>query len=162
VCSITVSHDNRRLASGSRDQSVRFWDLRTGEVQLILHGHIHSGQSWRACTRATHSSLFIVCMHALVVLSVDLSPSREVLATRGDGPVKICACLAPPHKFIQDTRVDADGSSRRELHDASEGAGKHTNMSNNSVCLGVTASLAFAWPFLYLSFPDGSYKLLSA
>ncbi|KAF8503972.1 WD40-repeat-containing domain protein [Gautieria morchelliformis] len=64
VHSVAVSHDNQWVELGSPDQSVRFWDLHTGEEQLILHGH-KSG-----------------------VLSVDLSPTGDMLATSAqDGTI---------------------------------------------------------------------------
>jgi general transcriptional corepressor TUP1 len=56
VTSVAVSHDHQWLVSGSTDQSVRFWDLRTGEEQLILRGHTTGGTFQRVCVcvRATH------------------------------------------------------------------------------------------------------------
>jgi WD domain, G-beta repeat len=162
VCSVAVSHDNQWLASGSRDRSVRFWDLHTGEVQLAHTPWSHPFRSVLARLYARDSFLIVQCVHARTRSpACRPEPDKGLLATSGDGPLKICACLALPHWFIQHTHVNADGSSRRELHDASEGAGKHTNISNDNVCFCVTAPLAFVWPFLYLSFTDDSYKLLS-
>ena len=36
VYSLDISRDGRRLASGSRDRTARFWDLETGQCLLIL------------------------------------------------------------------------------------------------------------------------------
>jgi len=40
VSSVTFSHDGRRLASGSADQTVQIWDAETGVLQRTLEGHM--------------------------------------------------------------------------------------------------------------------------
>ncbi|KAF8490580.1 hypothetical protein JB92DRAFT_3008675 [Gautieria morchelliformis] len=66
VRSVAVSHDNQWVVSGSYDRSVRFWDLRTGEAQLVLHG----------------DRGYVKC--------VDLSPTGGMLATSySDGSVRL-------------------------------------------------------------------------
>jgi glucose repression regulatory protein TUP1 len=98
VSSVAVSHDNQWVVSGSYDQSVRFWDLRTGEAQLILHGHTGPGTSQHVGIACVCDSFLIaqcVCMHAHVVYSVDLSPTGDMLATSDwTGRVRLCACLS--------------------------------------------------------------------
>jgi WD domain, G-beta repeat len=93
VRSISVSHDSQWVISGSDDQTVRFWDLCTGEALLILHGHIRGGwSSFYGCS--SHCSM-CACMHPHIVISVNLSPTGGMLATSGlDGRVKLCASLS--------------------------------------------------------------------
>ncbi|KAF8518385.1 WD40-repeat-containing domain protein [Hysterangium stoloniferum] len=43
VLSVAVTHDSQWAVSGSKDLGVRFWDLRTGQPQLMLQGHKNSG-----------------------------------------------------------------------------------------------------------------------
>ena len=40
---VAVSHDGRWVVSGSGDHGVRFWDAKSGVVQLMLKGHNSSG-----------------------------------------------------------------------------------------------------------------------
>ena len=47
--SAAVSHDSQWVVSGSFDQCVQFWDLRTGQAHLLLHGHNDSGERLREC-----------------------------------------------------------------------------------------------------------------
>ena len=41
VTSVCFSPDGRRLASGSRDRTVRLWDVETGACVRTLEGHDH-------------------------------------------------------------------------------------------------------------------------
>jgi len=43
VFSVAVSHDGRWVASGSYDNTVQFWDAKSGIVQLMLKGHTEAG-----------------------------------------------------------------------------------------------------------------------
>lgn len=45
MLSVGVSGDEKWVVSGSKDRAVRFWDARTGAVQLALRGHKNSGES---------------------------------------------------------------------------------------------------------------------
>jgi WD40 repeat protein/DNA-binding SARP family transcriptional activator len=68
VTRATFSPDGSRLATSSKDGTVRIWDPRTGEQQLVLHGH------------AGH------------VTSITFSPDGSRLATAGaDGVVRVWA-----------------------------------------------------------------------
>ena len=40
---MAVSNDSQWVVSGSKDRCVQFWDLRTGQAQLMLQGHKNSG-----------------------------------------------------------------------------------------------------------------------
>ena len=42
VYSVMFSHDGRRLASGSLDNTIRIWDAETGALQQTLEGHTRS------------------------------------------------------------------------------------------------------------------------
>ena len=67
VFSAAVSHDGQWVVSGSRDESVLFWDARNAQGQFSLHGHENS------------------------VWSVDVSPTGDILATGSqDGTTRIC------------------------------------------------------------------------
>ena len=72
VLSVAVSYDGAWVVSGSKDRGVQFWDARTAIVQCMLQGHKNS------------------------VISIDLSPAGNVLATgSGDWQARICelACF---------------------------------------------------------------------
>ena len=43
MLSVGVLWDSQWVVSGSNDQCVQFWDLHTGQAQL-LHGHKNSGE----------------------------------------------------------------------------------------------------------------------
>ena len=67
VQSATISHDGQWVVSGSRDQSVLFWDARNAQAQFALHWHKDG------------------------VRSVDMSCTGEIFATGGyDGITRIC------------------------------------------------------------------------
>jgi len=65
VYSVTVSHDDRWVASGSLDRSVQLWNSQTGMVQCRIQGHKNS------------------------VLSIDLSPAGLLATGGGDRQVRI-------------------------------------------------------------------------
>jgi glucose repression regulatory protein TUP1 len=70
VLSVALSHDGQWVVSGSKDRGVQFWDSRTAMVQCMLQGHKNS------------------------VISIDLSPTGNVLATgSGDWQARICGFL---------------------------------------------------------------------
>ena len=67
VLSVAVSHDGAWVVSGSKDRGVQFWDAHTAMAQCIFQGHKNS------------------------VISIDLSPAQNVLATgSGDWQARIC------------------------------------------------------------------------
>ena len=39
VVSVAVSGDGKRVVSGSEDQTVRVWDVETGECLKVMEGH---------------------------------------------------------------------------------------------------------------------------
>ncbi|GET37768.1 WD-40 repeat-containing protein [Microseira wollei NIES-4236] len=70
VLSVAVSPDGRMIASGSRDRTIKLWNLTTGELLTTLTGHSSS------------------------VLAVDFSPDRQTLASVSnmefqDGNIKL-------------------------------------------------------------------------
>lgn len=57
VLSVAVAHDGRWVVSGSKDRTVLFFEVATGQMQFMLQGHKNS------------------------VISVDLSKTQGMLAT---------------------------------------------------------------------------------
>ena len=89
IKSIAVSHDGRWIVSGSSDREVRFWDTKTGVVQLIIKGHTHAGTfSLLHPSSVGHSE---ADSSSVPVYSVDLSPAGGALATGAcDRMVRVC------------------------------------------------------------------------
>ncbi|KAJ3736615.1 WD40-repeat-containing domain protein [Lentinula guzmanii] len=75
VLSVAVSHDGRWVVSGSRDRGVQFWDSKTAVVQSMLQGHKNS------------------------VISIDLSPTANILAT-GSGDWQLSTPFAAPQSLF--------------------------------------------------------------
>ncbi|KAI0657026.1 WD40-repeat-containing domain protein [Cubamyces menziesii] len=70
VLSVAVSYDGKWVVSGSKDRGVQFWDANTATAQCMLQGHKNS------------------------VISIDLSPAGDVLATgSGDWQARICTSM---------------------------------------------------------------------
>ena len=54
VASVAFSPDGQRLASGSRDQTVKIWDSATGKELFALKGHAGCGhRAWRSARTAS-------------------------------------------------------------------------------------------------------------
>ena len=86
VYSVAVSHDGRWVVGGSADETVQFWDAKSGIAQLMLKGHTNGGPLSPRSIRApwTDSS-------SVLVRSIDLSPAGSLLATGSwDRRVRIC------------------------------------------------------------------------
>ncbi len=72
VCSVSISPDGRTLASGSKDKTIKLWDIDTGELRHTLSGHSH----W--------------------VNSVSISPDGRTLASGSeDNTIKLWRVTAP-------------------------------------------------------------------
>ncbi len=99
VQSVAFSPDGQTLASGSGDQTVRLWNVRTGECLAVLPGHtaqvrsvnfspdgqtLASGSSdrtvrlWNVCTG---ECLAVLPGHTAQVRSVNFSPDGQTLAS---------------------------------------------------------------------------------
>ncbi|KAF8598954.1 WD40 repeat-like protein, partial [Ceratobasidium sp. AG-I] len=108
--SICFSPDNRRIVSGSRDDTLRVWDIETGATLLgPLEGHSHRVLSvvfspdnryivsgsyngtvgiWNAETGAIVSNLLVG--HAQSLTSVAVSPDGSIIASSSwDSTVRI-------------------------------------------------------------------------
>lgn len=85
--SVAVSHDGLWVASGSKDRSVQFWDLKNSAIAQ-LQGHNGSGEYF------IFSVSLVVDIESLTffsVISVDFSPAGNILATgSGDRRARIC------------------------------------------------------------------------
>src|SRR4051794_13505091 len=44
VLSVAVSPDGQWVVSGSKDRSIQFWNIATGQAQFMLQGHKNSGK----------------------------------------------------------------------------------------------------------------------
>lgn len=51
VLSVGVTPDGNWVASGSKDRSIQFWNIQSGQAQLMLQGHKNSGE---LCPSASH------------------------------------------------------------------------------------------------------------
>jgi hypothetical protein len=101
VRSVAVSHDHQWVVSGSDDGSVRFWDLRTGEEQLILRGHVDGGTLQCICMHAymlTYLTFLNVCVHAHTSSSFCcLEPDRGHAGYNGLGRAGEVMCVVVNH-----------------------------------------------------------------
>jgi WD40 repeat protein len=102
VDSLAFSPDGQRLASGSRDQTLKIWDCATGKELLALEAQVGWGNSVAFspdCRRlaaalddhtvkiwdsATGKELFVLKGHAGVVHGVSFSPDGQRLASASD------------------------------------------------------------------------------
>lgn len=96
MLSVAVSHDGAWVVSGSKDRCVQFWDSRSAIVQCMLQGHKNSGKCFVffflcRCESGLTDGIGLL----VLVISIDLSPAGNVLATgSGDWQARICAFLS--------------------------------------------------------------------
>ncbi|KAF9237360.1 WD40-repeat-containing domain protein [Melanogaster broomeanus] len=89
VLSASLIHLGReqRLASSSRDGTVRLWDLKTGLPYFMIQGHTNTGRRFSPCSTPTAVS---DAQFIPEVTSVDLSSDGTLLASgSGDREVRI-------------------------------------------------------------------------
>lgn len=116
VLSVAVSHDGEWVVSGSKDRGVQFWDAKTGIVQCMLQ--VRPRVSARALFETLTSfsnrdtkirvspwnSIPLPIIDRFLVISIDLSPAGNVLATgSGDWHARICPFLSLPFPLKCDT-----------------------------------------------------------
>jgi WD40 repeat protein/serine/threonine protein kinase len=102
VHSVCFSPDGRRIASASWDQTVKVWDVATGQVQLTLEGHssyVHSVcfspdgkrlasasfQAVKVWDAATGQQILSLIGHTGGVESVCFSPDGQRIVSGGGG-----------------------------------------------------------------------------
>jgi small GTP-binding protein len=98
VCGVAISTDRRIVVSGSKDKSIRIWDVESGECTQILRGHTDSvreivcGANGRIYSASDDKSIRIWntitgdCIatlkgHRDAVFSIALSPDGECLVS---------------------------------------------------------------------------------
>jgi WD40 repeat protein len=106
---VACSSDGKTIATGSRDQTIRLWDLATGQMQATLRGHQGEVASvcfspngkllasagydgivrvWNVATR--HEKCALKGSGDLPVLAVAFSPAGDIVASGGrEGTVRI-------------------------------------------------------------------------
>ncbi len=90
VLSVAVSPDGQWVVSGSKDRSIQFWNIATGQAQLMLQGHKNSGGSCPFCSLPVATRAHISALNFLLVISIDLAKSGGLLASgSGDYQARI-------------------------------------------------------------------------
>ncbi|MDM8537639.1 hypothetical protein QUF70_12850 [Desulfobacterales bacterium HSG17] len=108
VMSVAFSPDSEIIASGNYDQTVRFWNIQTGDAVSILRGHSHTVRNiafspdGKSCASASYDGTVKLwnvetgkCLntfygHTEWAWSVIFSPDAKYLASGGyDGTIRI-------------------------------------------------------------------------
>jgi WD40 repeat protein/DNA-directed RNA polymerase subunit RPC12/RpoP len=106
VTSVAVSPDGKWVASGSHDQTVKVWDLETGECRATLKGH--TNQVW--CVAITPDAKRIVsASHDKTIRVWDLDTARQLVVCKGHTSEVWCVAVFP------DGQRALSGSSDRML-----------------------------------------------
>src|SRR5262249_29995515 len=116
VRSVCFSPDGRRLASGSHDQTVRIWDLATGQLRHALRGH--TGYVWAVAFSSTGRQLASASWDGTVRVW-DASTGRASVIFRHAGPVNTVA-FSPDGQRLASAGADRivriwDGTTGEEI-----------------------------------------------
>ncbi|HMC88687.1 MAG TPA: M56 family metallopeptidase, partial [Gemmataceae bacterium] len=102
VLSVAFSPDGKTLASASRDQTAKLWDVATGKEKLTLRGHTN----WVECVRFTPDG------QTVLTASWDFTIKKWDVATgRGQGTLLAHDGYALSMAFTRDGKIMATGGS---------------------------------------------------
>jgi serine/threonine protein kinase/sugar lactone lactonase YvrE len=97
VCSVCFSPDGKRLASASRDQTVKVWDAQTGREILTLEGHT----SWVESVCFSPDGKRLASASGDETVKVwDAQTGQEVLTLQGHSRSVSSVCFSPDGKRL--------------------------------------------------------------
>ncbi|MEO1528801.1 MAG: protein kinase, partial [Planctomycetota bacterium] len=117
VRSVAVSHDGRRVVSGSDDDTVKVWDLESGRELASLEGH----SDWVRSVAVSHDGRRVVSGSDDDTVKVwDLESGRELASLEGHSGTVLSVAVSPDGRRVVSGSVDStvkvwDLESGREL-----------------------------------------------